>query len=323
MIVRGIGIGVGGLGELLPLRQLEQALAHCQSLGFDLVEIDPTPFGLIINGELRRPQLADFLAVVRNFDLRYSVHGLMRLNLAYDTRHELCRKIMACQIEIAREMAATRLVYHSGLQALDDARHGVRRSLLTDEELLEGAKREVAAFVALAPLAADAGVVIGMENGDPHLWEYNVLVQYGHPPSDLLKHHARLHISPIVRQLESINHPNVAMTLDLGHLFIVACKLGFDFLDEVREAAPWTKHIHAHDNFGLLDQGFGAEQDRWPFGEADLHMPPGWGSIPLRDVCACLPDYDGDVILEIKQGFWGYLDQALAGMRRILSEIPV
>ncbi len=322
MLVRGIGLGVGSSSELFPLRQLEQALAHCQSLGFDLVEIDPTPFSLILNGELRYAQLADFLAVVRNFDLRYSMHGLMRLNLAYDSRHELCRKIMACQIEIARTMGATRLVYHSGLQALDDARHGVRRSLLTDGEVLEGAEREVAAFVALAPLAADAGVVIGMENGDPHQWEYDVLSRYGCLLSELPKHHARLRIGPIVRQLEAIDHPHVALTLDLGHLYIAAHELGFDFLDAVCEAAPWTKHIHAHDNFGLLDQGFNAEADRWPFGEADLHMPPGWGTIPLRDVCVCLPDYDGDVILEIKPGFWGYLDQALAAMREILSNQP-
>jgi sugar phosphate isomerase/epimerase len=321
MIVRGIGIGVGGFEGVDPLRQLEQALTYGQALGFDMVEIDPTAFSLIINGELRSPQLADFLAVVRNFDLRYSMHGLMRLNLAYDPRHELCRRIMACQIEIARAMGATRLVYHSGLQALDDARHGVRRSLLTDEELLEGAKREVDAFIALASFAADAGVVIGMENGDPHEWEYNVLAQYDRPPADLPKHHARLHIGPIVRQLEAIDHPNVALTLDVGHLFIAAHELGSDFLEEVREAAPWVKHIHAHDNFGLLDRGFDAKQERWPFGEADLHMPPGWGAIPLREAWACLQDYDGDVILEIKPGFWGYLDQALVAMKKTLSEI--
>ncbi|HQE93401.1 MAG TPA: sugar phosphate isomerase/epimerase [Anaerolineae bacterium] len=323
MIVRGIGMGVGGFEGVDPLKQLEQALMYCQVLGFDEVEIDPTAFSLIINGELRRPQLADFLAVLHNFDLRYSMHGLMRLNLAYDPRHELCRRIMACQIEIARGMGAMRLVYHSGLQALDDAHHGVRRSLLTDEELIAGAQREVDAFVALAPLAADAGVVIGMENGDPHHWEYNVLAQYGHLPSDLPRHHARLRIGPIVRQLEAIDRPNVALTLDVGHLFIAARELGFDFLAEVREAAPWVKHIHAHDNFGLLDQGFDAEQERWPFGEADLHMPPGWGAIPWRDVCTCLPDYDGDVILEIKPGFWTYLDQALVAMREILLAVAV
>ena len=321
MHVHGIGISLGGIGGVGRLQQLELALARFAELGFDLVEIDPTSFSLILNGELRRPQLADYVAVLRNFDLRYSMHGLMRLNLAYDSRHELCRRIMVCQIEVAREMGATRLVYHSGLQALDDVRHGVRRSLLADDELAAGARREVAAFKALAPLAADAGVVIGMENGDPHRWEYDVLARAGRPASELPKYHPRLRLRPIVRQLEAIDHPNVAMTLDVGHLYIAARALDFDVLAEVEAAAPWVKHIHAHDNFGALDWGFDSEADRWPFGEADLHTLPGWGTIPLRDIFARLPDYDGDVILELKRGFWDYFGEGLAAMRGILADL--
>lgn len=321
MRVRDIGIGLGGLNGVAVSKQLEQALAHVYELGYRLVEIDPTFFSLILNGALRRPQLADFVAVLHNFDLRYSMHGLMRLNLAYDPRREMCRQIMLCQIEIARAMGADRLVYHSGLQALDDARYGVRRSLLTDEELSEGARQEVAAFKALAPVAADAGVVICMENGDLHQWEYDVLHQFNRPPSELVKHHPRLRIEPIVRQLEAIDHPNVAMTLDVGHLYIAARELGFDFLDAVSEAAAWTRHIHAHDNFGLLDRGFGSEQDRWPFGEADLHTLPGWGTMPLREVFARLPAYRDDVILELKPGFFEYFGEGLTAMREILADL--
>ena len=139
--VRGIGIALDiGIAQHIHFsrfRQLERSLAYSHELGFRLVEIDPSPFSLIVNGELRRPQLENFVAVLENFDLRYSVHGLMRLNLAYDTRRELCRRIMLCQIEICRAMGASRLVYHSGLQALDAVRYGVRRSLLTKEELEE------------------------------------------------------------------------------------------------------------------------------------------------------------------------------------------
>jgi len=316
--VRDVGIDMSSPGRIRRLQQLEQGLAYFQEIGFRLVEIDTTPFGLIMNGELRRPQLEDFVAVLRNLDLRYSVHGLCRLNLAYDSRHELCRRVMLCQIEICRAMGGSVLVYHSGLQALDAARHGVHRSLLSDEELAAGARREVAAFKELAPVAADAGVTIGMENGDPHQWEYNVLAQYGLPHSVLPKHHPRLCIGPIVQQLEAIDHPNVGMTLDVGHLYIAAHELGFDFLAAVEEAAPWVRHIHAHDNFGLLDQGFNTEHDRWAFGEADIHLPPGWGDIPLRDVFAHLPDYEGDVVLEIKQDFFDYFDEGLIKMREIL-----
>lgn len=318
MKIRDIGISLELKGSNR-LHELEQELAHLQELNFRLVEIDATPFALIVNGELRRPQLENFLAVLRNFDLRYSVHGLSRLNLAYDPRHELCRQIMLGQIEICQAMGATRLVYHSGLQALDAVRYGVRKSLLTDEELSQGAQREVIAFKELAPVAADAGVVICMENGDSHQWEHNLIARFGLPRAELSNHHPRLHIGPIARQLEAINHPNVGLTLDIAHLYIAAHDMGFDYLEAVSEAAPWVKHLHANDNFGRLDWGFDTEHDRWAFGEADIHLPPGWGSIPYRDVFTRLPGYEGDLILEIKPGFQDYLGEALADMQAILA----
>ena len=101
---------------------------------------------------------------------------------------------------------------------------------------------------------------------------------------------------------------------------LAAHALDFDFIDAVREAAPWVRHIHAHDNFGRPDRGFGSESDRWPYGEADMHMPPGWGAIPLREFFGCLPDYDRDVVLEIKPGFFDYFAEALTAMRSIVSE---
>ena len=84
-----------------------------------------------------------------------------RLNLAYDSRHDLCRRIMAAQLEVARTIGAGVVVYHSGLQALDAVRSGLRRTLLSETELAEGRQREVAALCELAEVAADSGVVIG------------------------------------------------------------------------------------------------------------------------------------------------------------------
>lgn len=319
--IRHIGISGDSLGNSTQLDHLEQSLARFHDLGFTMVEIDPVPFSLIVNGEIRRPQLANFAAVLKNFDLRYSVHGLSRLNLAYDPRHALCRQIMRCQIEICQAAGASHLVYHSGLQALDAVRYGVQRSLLTDEELATGAQQEIEAFKELAPLAAEVGVIICMENGDSHQWEHNLIAQFGLSRSELAKHHARLQIGPIVRQLEAINHPNVAMTLDIAHLHIAAYDLGFDYLSAVSEAAPWVKHLHANDNFGRLDWGFDTEHDRWAFGEADVHLPPGWGNIPYGDVFSRLPNYEGDLILEIKPGFQDHLGEGLATMREILATL--
>jgi sugar phosphate isomerase/epimerase len=319
--INQIGIATDGPANAGLLDQLETELAYYYQAGYRLVEVNPLSFSVIVHGELRRAQLASYLAVLKNFNFRYSVHGLDRLNLAYDPQHELCRQIMTCQIEICRAVGASRLVYHSGLQALDAVYYGVRESLLTDEELTAGFKREVAAFKALAPVAADAGVVICMENIPPHRQEYNLLARFGRPQSELVKHHPSLRVEPIIRQLEAIDHPNVAMTLDFAHLYIAAHSLEFDFLEAVRKAAPWTKHLHANDNFGHLDQGFDQIGDRLAFGEADLHLPPGWGSIPYPEAFARLPTYEGDLILEIKPCFRDYFAEALTNTQVILAEV--
>ncbi len=319
--IRDIGINLDSLGSPSDLQQLEQGLGCQRELGFRLLEVNPAPFGLIMNGKLRRQQLDNYVSVLKGFDLRYSVHGLGRLNLAYDSHHELSRQVMACQIEISRAIGASHLVIHSGLQALDAVRYGLRASLLTDEELAAGARREVEALRDLARVAADAGVIICMENGDPHQWEYNVIARFARPRSELLKHHARLCVAPMVRQLEAIAHPNVAMTLDVGHLYIAAHDPGFDYLEAVGEAAPWVKHLHISDNFGRLDRGVDTEEERWAFGEADIHLLPGWGNIPYREVFARLPDYEGDLILEIKPGFEDYLGEGLETMEKILRDL--
>ena len=319
--IHNIGLPSDSLAETNRLSQLEQNLAHFQGLGYTLVEVDLIPFAVIINGEIRQPQLANLAAVLKNFDLHYSVHGLSRLNLAYDPRHELSRRIMASQIEACGVIGARQLVYHSGLQALDQVRYGVRRTLLSDDALHEGSRQEVAAFKVLAPLAADAGVTIGMENGDPHQWEHNLIAQFGLPRQALAQHHARLYIEPIVRQLEAIDHANVALTLDVAHLHIAAHDMGFDYLEAVSQAAPWVKHLHLNDNFGRVDWGFDHEEDRWAYGEADIHLPPGWGSIPYAEVFTRLVGYEGDLILEIKPGFQDYLGEALQTIRTILDEV--
>lgn len=320
MKVRAIGLAVGVSAGKDRFRRLEEALAHVQSVGYELVEISFSSLGIIFDGAVRPQPLADLVAVTRNFDLRYTVHGLNRLNLAYDARHELCKRIMAAQIEVAGAVGAHCLVYHSGLQALDAVHYGVRRQLFTLEELAEGAQREVLALKELAPVARDAGVLIGMENGDSHLWEHVIMAQFGLARDALATHHARMMIPPIVRQLEQIDDPAVGMTLDIAHLHIAAHDLGFDYLEAVEQAAPWVRHLHANDNFGRLDWGFDSEPDRWPYGEADIHLPPGWGSIPYSEVFARLPQYEGDMILEIKGGFADYLGESLTTMQQFVAE---
>jgi len=316
--IQGIGKDLGDVGG--HLSKLETLLTYYQQLGYDVVELSSTQLNVIINGVLFSQQVQRVKAILDRFPFRYTVHMPNRTNLAYGANHQLEKMVLRANIEFCAAIGAKRLVYHSGLQALDAARTGTV-PLPSDEQLKHGAEQEVTALKELAPIAMDADVIIGMENGDTHLWEYAVLQANSKPNSDLPKYHARLRIQPMIEQLEAIAHPNIGMTLDLAHLHIAAYALGDDYLEAVSQAAPWVRHLHINDNFGKLDVGFDSETDRLQYGEADLHLPPSWGSIPFVEAFTRLGNYTGDIILEIKKPYWDHFGEALANTKALLAQV--
>jgi sugar phosphate isomerase/epimerase len=212
------------------------------------------------------------------------------------------------------------LVYHSGLIALHEVAHGL--CPLPDDEMLEaGRLREVSALGELLPLAAEHGVVVAMENRDPHPWEIATLLRSGRLPAHLVTYHSGLSIPHLVRQVNEVNHPNLGLTLDLGHLILAANVCGFDYLEALREAAPHVRHIHGHDNFGRLGSVFDDLHARIPYGDGDLHLPPGWGIIPHLESLAQLVDYEGLYVLEIRPRFSGHFAEALQTTRNLIREV--
>ncbi len=324
------GICLNGDVEYLggSLARLEEELAACQAAGFDGIELSIDGLDVMIGGRLV-PRLVDRVrAVTERFDLAYTVHDPGRLNLAFPTARAngapdlaMEKAVLAGCLEFCEAIGAGVLVYHSGLIGLYEAAAGI--GPLPDEAALAAARaQEVAALRELMPLAARHGVVVGMENRDPHLWELAVLRQAGRAPDELLTYHPGLSIPEVVRQVTQVNHPNLGMTLDLGHLFLSAQHCGFDFLTAVGPAAPPVRHLHLHDNLGRLDSGFGQISARMPFGEADLHMPPGWGTIPLAAALAHLPGFDGFCVLEIQPRWAEHRAEALAAARDLFAAAP-
>lgn len=128
-------------------------------------------------------------------------------------------------------------------------------------------------------------------------------------------------IPKIVEQVEAVGHPSLGICLDLAHLYLATNQLGIDYLEAVRQAAPHLRHIHANDNFGRLDDAYDDLGQRNPYGEGDLHLPPGWGSIPLADALGQLPDYEGILILEIRPRYRGELAEARETMRALIAGV--
>lgn len=107
---------------------------------------------------------------------------------------------------------------------------------------------------------------------------------------------------PIVEILERVDAPNVGMCLDSGHAHLA----GKNVAQEVRTAGAWLRDTHFHDNFGRIGDEY-----------ADLHIPPGLGTIDWRDVCRALDDvrFGGPVVFEGVLGPGDSVDKGRFGGR--------
>lgn len=90
----------------------------------------------------------------------------------------------------------------------------------------------------------------------------------------------------------ALSHPNVGMTLDLGHLWLSANYFHYGYLETVEACAPQVRHVHVNDNGGVfepmrltdyhlyntLGRGY-----RFTFDRGDIHAAPFWGTAPLAE----------------------------------------
>jgi sugar phosphate isomerase/epimerase len=128
-------------------------------------------------------------------------------------------------------------------------------------------------------------------------------------------------IPVLVEQVERVGHPNLGFTLDLGHLYIAASTCGFDYLGAIRQAAPHVRHLHGSDNFGRLGGVFDDLNARIAYGDGDVHLPHGWGTLPHADALSQLPGYEGLYVLEIRPRFRDHLIDALNVMRGVVRQV--
>jgi sugar phosphate isomerase/epimerase len=114
----------------------------------------------------------------------------------------------------------------------------------------------------------------------------------------------------------------VRACLDFSHAFLNANQQGADAVAECAALAPYAAQCHVHDSFGQLTHFRTHHRaDRMAFGEGDLHMPPGFGSIPwdeLMERCA-FPEVSV-FILELAPHFWHCLPDALVSVREIAAK---
>lgn len=238
--------------------------------------------GMVFGGRLHADRLRDALRAFAAHPFSYSVHSPSSLDLRDRRNREAQLDLARATLRFSREVGARVLVIHFEQQSPD--------------------REDEAAFTeAILRLSDEAGgVLLGVENIEVE------------------------RVEPVVECVRQIARPNVIMTLDVGHAALAAAQFRFDLMDAVRTALPAVGHVHVNDNFGRYDplrlENFTLYRtqtpaDTFPLGKGDLHLPVGWGALPLDRVFGLLRGYRGTVIHEYRHAL--FPDTAAADYGRV------
>lgn len=315
------GIGMNCNDEIIDghLERLEKDLTNVQQAGFDAYEFSPVAFPIVHHGQIYQAELNRVKAILDRYPLRYTVHPPCELRLTEPTG--LGRQVFRSYLEVAAQIRAEVMVYHSAQIVLRAADQDTAD--LPDADGLRALwEIETAALCEMASEAAQRGILIAVENRDPHLWEFAALKRHGKPAQDIATYHQGMRLDFIRDQVKQIASPNVGICLDVGHAFLAAQYLPDDFLTAIRAVAPFIRHLHFHDNFGRLDDWAKSRFERLAFGEADSHLPPGLGKIPLRAALSILKQagYAGWVLLETRAMNFEHLTEIATTVRAMIAD---
>jgi sugar phosphate isomerase/epimerase len=274
------------------MRLLDKELRRVESAGARCCELVLHGLDVVVGGRLVPVRVKRVLEIIRERDLEYTLHLPYDLNLLDQAASRVYTGVFKAAIEFARLAGMGVIVFHAG----------------TSKTPAEGAfRREAEAAASLAQEAGD--ILLCMEN--PVILSDDVFS-------------AGKSAESMARFCETANLPNLRLTFDVGHYFLRCHGDEGALLSAIKTASPHIAHVHLHDNFGLAIPM--AKQDyshRLASGAADLHLPLGWGKVPVREVLEALSGFEGIINLEIEKRFEDQFEASLELAARHLAAWPL
>ncbi|NTE88981.1 TIM barrel protein [Agrobacterium rubi] len=288
----GTGFNAGSTdGELA---SLEQELRVLADMGVDTVELALTSLDLIAGGRIIEERAERLVALTKQFDFRYTVHGLVSSNFMDPAT---CRY----QIDAAKALAvvcdrigARILVQHGGCLRADQL-----------AERADADRREREALFELAEFCKPYGVRIAFENIFT-----TELGQYRQTPTQ------------IAETVRTVGHPNLVALIDFSHAYIESTYRGLNFREELRAMAPVAGHLHVHDSFGRPQAFYKPHyiQENTALGIGDLHMPLGWGDMDWDGIFSELTFLPDTVLMmEIGRRYHAEQPESLARAKKLIA----
>ncbi|KUK03054.1 MAG: Xylose isomerase domain-containing protein TIM barrel, partial [Thermotoga sp. 50_1627] len=121
----------------------------------------------------------------------------------------------------------------------------------------------------------------------------------------LVVENTRQLIEQTLQVVTAVNHPQVKLLIDVGHLFLRVKGNEQKFLEQLSLGLSHAFELHVHDNFGKpVNHGkaslSGQIDFAYLYGLGDLHLPLGFGKIPFERVFELVRErFEGIIVLEI------------------------
>ncbi|MFV0529023.1 MAG: sugar phosphate isomerase/epimerase family protein [Lachnospiraceae bacterium] len=244
------------VGNNLPsktgLTALDSELTRIENDGFDVCEINLATVPLIISGGIQEQVVQYVKKILKKHPLGYTAHVGYGLDLRNLAQYEMHRNVLLASVNVCAKLGIGLLNLHYEVE-----------TMFADRE---------AAFLAAHLEAADLGEKVGVK-----ISVENIEIE---------------HALKALAFVKKAGHPNLGMTLDLGHLYISAVHFQYSYLEAVKACAPYLYHLHINDNTGIFEPlrveshllyDTLSMNERFTFGRGDIHIPPLWGTAPLAD----------------------------------------
>ena len=252
-----------GFSASLPsgnLDMLEDQLINFKQLGVDSVELPIYEIDIIVGKKILSSELKKLKSITDKHQFDYTIHGELTVNLMDEKYFNDHKDVLKADIEVSGEIGATHLITHFGYTSKNNFENKSKY-----EDLL---KKQNDCYEELSTFAAKHNVTLAIECLFP--FDDN---SYAPLPSEVADH------------LNKINHPKIKACLDISHAYINCTYRNAHFINEIKQMAPLSEHIHMHDSFGILQElPTYIQSEAVSYGFGDIHLPLGWGSIPFDKI---------------------------------------
>ena len=253
------------------LATLQTDLRELSEIGVDTVELGLTTLDVVAGGRIVAERADKLVEIARQFDFRYTVHGLVASNFMDPETVRYQLDAAKALVQLCDRLDARILVQHGG---------NLRPDQIFERAAADGRERE--ALFELAEFCRPYGVRIALENiftTEPG--------QYRQTPAE------------VAATVRAVDHPNLVALIDFSHAYLESTYRGLDFREQLRAMAPVAGHLHVHDSFGRPQAFFKGYhlQENTALGIGDLHMPLGWGDIDWEAIFSELQFLPGTVMM--------------------------